>query len=702
MPPKRPRRTKQLADDGDDFSMEPPTQATLEDEYEESVGSSDQPAAKRRKTAKGKSVASGPSKKPKGTVSASKRRTGASKKGEVEESLGLKRILDMPLDIVYEILCHMEPAMLILLAQSMRAFRSVLMSRASSFVWTAARNNVPRTPPPAPPDGISEPAWANLLYTPNMACFECGKKNLTDDIDVIDFAFRKRLCLSCRRKYKNLLRCNRRTPTYIMYEKVLDLVPYSWRADPSSKCYWIPDLKAMQSKVAQLSSAEYEDFKKFQIVKVQAILDSVQHLYSWLYKYSSEKRLEKRAITDAKRKERYHAIVDRLVALNYTPKEAEMAVGRTCKYSAQPLTDTAWERLAPKLRESLDSARAARAWDQRTLKAGAAYDEFTRSLVPSQMFFVPREVFANSNHLAPQKIKLPCIERLLAVDPGTEISQDQFDELAKTTFFADVSTWALERMNIIAKAASLPIALPPSVSWVTLDDPERDIRLADLNKIFDLAAAVFIVKSWESGSSSSRNWKHDWPSLGPAPELPYEQVAFIGRDVMNIKNLKNDRLAFSPRGAKAIRAILSLENLDVANTTATELDARNALYKCDHCSLEAPDIVYTWRGCVVHYLKMGHTQPSWSRISADEAAAFEPDEPFPAHKRDWTCNHCSEPLAGSTWWQTITKSSHAELLQHVSTVHAIDSPQDERDLVCLPHPGECAPRVLSLGRKVPE
>jgi hypothetical protein len=143
-------------------------------------------------------------------------------------------------------------------------------------------------------------------------------------------------------------------------------------------------------------------------------------------------------------------------------------------------------------------------------KATEAYRDFTRSLVPSQMFFVPRALFTNRNYFGTvQEVKLPCIERLLAVDPATEISQDQFDELSKTAFFDDVSAWALEHMNVIAKTASLPITLPPSVSLVTLDAPERDVRLANLNKIFDLAATVWIVNTWKSGGSMWQNWKHD-------------------------------------------------------------------------------------------------------------------------------------------------------------------------------------------------
>jgi hypothetical protein len=57
-------------------------------------------------------------------------------------------------------------------------------------------------------------------------------------------------------------------------------------------------------------------------------------------------------------------------------------------------------------------------------------------------------------------------------------------------------------------------------------------------------------------------------------------------------------LAFSARGVEAVRAVLALEHLDATSTTATELDARNSLFKCTHCCTPEQDFVYTWRGCV--------------------------------------------------------------------------------------------------------
>jgi len=87
--------------------------------------------------------------------------------------------LDMPLDIVYEvrhvrctcsarssswllqILGHLEPLDILRLARTSRDLRSFLMIRERSSIWRTARSNVGL---PSPPDSMSEPAFANLVF----------------------------------------------------------------------------------------------------------------------------------------------------------------------------------------------------------------------------------------------------------------------------------------------------------------------------------------------------------------------------------------------------------------------------------------------------------------------------------------------------------------------------------------------------------
>lgn len=91
----------------------------------------------------------------------------------------LSELPTMPLDILYEvggILCfcaltrsdmvvkifsHLSPADLLSLGRMNKAFRLVLMSRPSSFLWNASLYDIGA--PPCPQD-MSPPAWSHLLF----------------------------------------------------------------------------------------------------------------------------------------------------------------------------------------------------------------------------------------------------------------------------------------------------------------------------------------------------------------------------------------------------------------------------------------------------------------------------------------------------------------------------------------------------------
>ncbi|KAF9804692.1 hypothetical protein IEO21_09281 [Rhodonia placenta] len=76
---------------------------------------------------------------------------------------------NMPLDIIQEVLGHLQPRDLLHLARTSKAFRTFLMSRSSAFLWRASRRNVEGLPDC--PTHLSEPAYANLAFT--SYCFVC-------------------------------------------------------------------------------------------------------------------------------------------------------------------------------------------------------------------------------------------------------------------------------------------------------------------------------------------------------------------------------------------------------------------------------------------------------------------------------------------------------------------------------------------------
>ncbi|KAJ3836315.1 hypothetical protein EV361DRAFT_806158 [Lentinula raphanica] len=71
---------------------------------------------------------------------------------------------DMPLDVVLEIFCYLEPRDLLWLACTTKDLRAILMSKSSVNIWRTTLRNVEGLPP-CPAD-LNEPQFANLLFEP--------------------------------------------------------------------------------------------------------------------------------------------------------------------------------------------------------------------------------------------------------------------------------------------------------------------------------------------------------------------------------------------------------------------------------------------------------------------------------------------------------------------------------------------------------
>ncbi|KAJ7161232.1 hypothetical protein C8R43DRAFT_1123715 [Mycena crocata] len=110
----------------------------------------------------------------------------------------LAKLLKLPLDVVFEILGHMDPGDVLLFARLTKELRGYLMHKSSISVWKKAWSNVPGFPdlPPA----MSEPAWANLVF--DRHCSAC----LARRVRLVHWRLRIRLCHLCDHKLVTKMR----------------------------------------------------------------------------------------------------------------------------------------------------------------------------------------------------------------------------------------------------------------------------------------------------------------------------------------------------------------------------------------------------------------------------------------------------------------------------------------------------------------
>ncbi|KAG6820465.1 hypothetical protein H0H93_016760 [Arthromyces matolae] len=87
-----------------------------------------------------------------------KRKAVSRKRGKLES------IAQFPLDVLFEIFGQLDPLDVLNLSRTSKALRNILMSRSSQFIWKRARAHIEGLPDC--PTDMSEPAYANLVFSP--------------------------------------------------------------------------------------------------------------------------------------------------------------------------------------------------------------------------------------------------------------------------------------------------------------------------------------------------------------------------------------------------------------------------------------------------------------------------------------------------------------------------------------------------------
>lgn len=104
----------------------------------------------------------------------------------------LRRLPDLPVELLYEVFQHVEPSALLQLSRSARSFRNLLMSRSARPIWQSSLASVEDLPPT--PDTMNEPQYVDLVW--GSGCPVCG----TAFGGTFSWLARVRYCRKCVRQ----------------------------------------------------------------------------------------------------------------------------------------------------------------------------------------------------------------------------------------------------------------------------------------------------------------------------------------------------------------------------------------------------------------------------------------------------------------------------------------------------------------------
>ncbi|KAM5540097.1 hypothetical protein V8D89_006237 [Ganoderma adspersum] len=304
-------------------------------------------------------------------------RTVAQHKGKRRQTAGmLSELMNMPLDVFFEVAAHLHPLDMLNLARTSKSLRSLMLAKSCRSAWMASFATVHGLP--LCPANMSEPSYAALLF--DRHCFLCGSAHAK----WVDFAIRLRLCKTC---YKaNIVKGS------VIFEEddaeLLFLFPCETGSDyrkakqfafppnrtPRNK-YYAQHVTTTLDRVLTLNRQDREAGARL----VKEILAEVTgaHITAviiliWIWEQSLLKDLSnKEVIFNRKSK-----ITERLQELGYTEDDFPEGQEAWDKLVDQPklLTDRIWNNIRPKLEELLAVEKEHRAQEAFVVRVNERLD----------------------------------------------------------------------------------------------------------------------------------------------------------------------------------------------------------------------------------------------------------------------------------------------------------------------------------------
>ncbi|VDB95688.1 unnamed protein product [Peniophora sp. CBMAI 1063] len=656
--------------------------------------SEDERPTKRRKTTGGSSritrtrTLSTTTATKKKTTSAPKRKPAARSRARGSRS---KNIMSLPLDVMLEVFTALQPSDLLALARTSKALRRMMMNRAHVDVWKAARANVPGIAVPEPHNGVSEPAWAHLLYG-GSACCSCGTKN----VQRVDFGLQKRLCTACK---KRSLVWSSHVAKLGMDPALMDLVGYtnvggySHGYAANSRFYWKQDLFDMERKLAEMrrgpgGMTAIRNFRAQRIAQVDTWMKAVK------------------ALDESMQQSNYDSVVSRLTDAGYEKQDMPLLSSLTALISTkQELTDAAWKRLRPKIEPKVIGYRDRRLAledmrrpGRRSRKAAWLYRDFLHTLVPVQWRFLP-----TPQHIIDSQCReLPSFKAL--VDMKKEPDQQAWDD-AVSKLPMELSAHLILQLAILKQALPDLSDTPDNFTFALASAGSDAFVLDAISARFaslDLARSVFIrgERDWTTGCDNPHAW-----------------------DMMSLSN-GTGKPKLIPRGSAAVRAVAQLAGKTFATVTATELDVAcgDTWFLCGRCVQNANKdcVAYKgWRGFVDHCVRTTTTGSDIHQpvVFPTKTGTGEFKRTNAPGHRYWACTHCAEycvklspyarsfitfehgVMVHSSAMETFVSDGKAEfafggrddLILHNKTKHEIQDPIEHVDYFYYALPGATRP-----------
>ncbi|CCM00067.1 uncharacterized protein FIBRA_02094 [Fibroporia radiculosa] len=544
----------------------------------------------------------------------------------------LQDMPNMPLDILLEIFNHLRPRDLLHLARTNKAFRGMLMSRTSAFLWKASRDNFEGLPDC--PSYLSEPAYANLAFSPY--CHNCLKPN----IQTVLWEFSVRYCNACK---QSLTMTDRSGD---LYTKMGDTMVFSllnhvdlWDRR-CTRLFHKPQVLELVKNWDAVKSNEAagQSFVEEQKARVKEVAEHASSCYVWGQKKAHSRQQE----LEEMKTERLRDVITRLRESGWgeeldiiAPRQYHALSSNAHVRQAKKLTTRIWQNIRQDMVDLMQDIKNQRlAEEYKTLLKRRLDTVF--ALISSH-YVNPRRT--RQTELRPPAVDLAHMPETRAIVTGSDdvelgqASQDALRDLLPTM----IERWQAQVKAELTGLLQEHITSPPDI------DP------------LDLAIACL----------------HSRVYLMNPGDTPYDQAL---SSVAGCQKWSTRHLSV-PTSIDDIREIVRTFGGDPSRSTRQEMDDRD-VYLAAKIIYSAKAQIMTWDEAIL--CKSRICGLSWEQPSEDEIQRHKANQSTADEGADmWCCSLCAKD-AGRL---------HAmyRIKDHLRSSHSVENPNVENGDMYL-HP----------------
>ncbi|KAL0580726.1 hypothetical protein V5O48_001284 [Marasmius crinis-equi] len=564
------------------------------------------------------------------------------------KSKDLRTMLDLPQELIFEILSHVHPIDLHAFRRVNRAFRTFLSSPSSNVIWRRSFETSSAPSTPLCPVDVNGWEWARLLFG-SSKCDDCetASEMVHDDMPIEAV---QQMSIVHDMILKTLDQSMPPSPYYTEPD-------YLVQADFDAVLQECVRLQENIDKGVEGADAEMEQYKTTRRAYVQTQLAHVRECNGWLIEV---KELFESAM---RQKYDYHVKSIRKLLRREGFKDVDIRTGESdlralasdernpynthfnedvARYPQ--LTRSNWRKIRERYRAVIEGHAQRRLRNERTELVHRTIDDFRKTLPPMKWRYWPPEGLLHGMRPFRDLIQLsPAYADNIGVEEACENGKALLQPL--------IDDWLSGVHEHLRNEVHKAVAAE-STSTV---DP------------LQLSTSVF---------RCSKHLGHDGRCL-----IGWESVALHLRFNYIHDDGDTSHISFSRRGYNAVRVLLQLLNLDAATTLAKDLDARGDRFVCLSCGESKTRVGFSWREAIVHQMiRRNHDDILWKVLPSRYAALLKKREVDPTYAEDvWSCNHCPAHLEENV----IRRNA----VSHVFDVHGVRRPQEDVDFFYVPQPG---------------